>query len=169
MHNIWIRLNAVVFFALSVLLGLATFCCFSTHFHETQPVIQTLKLNTVRALRNQGGVDRAVLSFDLKADLSSAWHWNTHQVFVFLVAEYKTDDDRLHEVVIWDRIVMSKEKMILKETNEFVKYPLVARGPDLRGRDVTLKLKWDHMPITGNVYFESNGNSTFSLPSKYKL
>lgn len=62
--------------------------------------------------RNQGGVDRAVLSFDLKAgeflhnfqslycgnrnmecaDLTSIWHWNTHQVNVFLVAEYTTDE-----------------------------------------------------------------------------
>lgn len=28
MHNIWVRLNAVIFFGLTVLLVLATFCAF---------------------------------------------------------------------------------------------------------------------------------------------
>lgn len=169
MHNVWVRLNAVVFFSLSVLLGMAVMAALSTYFHEGQAVVQTLKLNTVRALRNQGGMDRAVLSFDLKADLTPVWHWNTHQVFVFVVAEYTTDDDRLHQVVIWDRILTSKDKLKLKETNEFVKYPLLSRGPDLRGRKIALKLMWDHMPITGSMYFEHKGNNTFKLPSKYKL
>ena len=33
------------------------------------------------------------LLFLVTADLTSVWHWNTHQINVFLVAEYTTDDE----------------------------------------------------------------------------
>ena len=41
--------------------------------------------------RNHGQTDRAVLKFDIDADLSSVFHWNVKQLFVFLIAEYKSD------------------------------------------------------------------------------
>lgn len=40
--------------------------------------------------RQHGGQDRALLSFDLDADLRPAFHWNLKQLFVFVLAEYET-------------------------------------------------------------------------------
>ncbi len=37
----------------------------------------------------------------------------------------------------------------------------------IRGKNVTLKLMWDHMPLTGRVYMENDGNSMFTLPIEY--
>jgi hypothetical protein len=37
-----------------------------------------------------------------------------------------------------------------------------------RSKKITLKLMWDHMPITGRVYNGEGGNRTFTLPAKYK-
>ena len=36
------------------------------------------------------------------------------------------------------------------------------------GKEVTLTLMWDHMPITGLMCFESVYNNTFQLPLVYK-
>lgn len=77
MHNIWVRLNAVIFFGLTVLLTLATlsairysqleflwcgsrqiqlltgFTCFAGHssyLHFGKPDVQTLRINTLKSL-----------------------------------------------------------------------------------------------------------------------
>lgn len=132
MHNVWVRLNAVIFFALTVLLVLAVLCALSTLLHEGTPTVKTLKMNTLKSLRNHGGVDRALLSFDLNADLSPAFHWNLKQLFVFVVAEYTTPKNPLNQVIIWDKIVKSKSEAHMKYNNEFVKYALIDQGADLR-------------------------------------
>ena len=59
----------------------------------------------------------------------------------------------------------------IQEENVFVKYALVDQGNELRGKDVTLKLMWDHMPITGFVYMDEqvkDTTTTFELPVEYK-
>lgn len=168
MHTIWVRLNAVIFFSLTVLLVLATFCAFSTYFHNAEPVIKTLKLNKLKSLRQHGGQDRALLSFDLHADLRPAFHWNLKQLFVFVLAEYESKANPLNQVIIWDRIVKSPEEALIKETDEFVKYALIDQGNELRNKTITLKLVWDHMPITGRLYTADKTKSTFTLPKKYK-
>lgn len=68
-----VRLNAVIFFGLTVLLALATLCALSTYFHKGQPVVRTLRVNNLKTLRNTGGVDRALLSFDLNAGKVSGY------------------------------------------------------------------------------------------------
>ena len=67
MHTVWVRLNAVVFFGLTVLLCLSILAAISKigHARRYQPDIRTLELNTMRSLKNHGGVDRALLSFDM--------------------------------------------------------------------------------------------------------
>ena len=56
---------------------------------------------------------------------------------------------------------------MLKISDEFVKYALIDQGAELRGKKVTLKLMWDHMPLTGRLYVEQDGNKTFTLPEEY--
>jgi len=133
--------------------------------------VTKLQLNTLKSLKSHGGVDRALLSFDLHADLRPAFHWNIKQLFVYVVATYKTKTNPLNEVVLWDKIVeaIHPEDMILKEDNCFVKYALVDQVAELRGKEVELKLMWDHMPLTGALYMGgSDQTSTFKLPNEYK-
>jgi len=168
MHNFWVRLNAVIFFALTVLLALATLCSFSTYFHTATPIVKTLQLNTLKSLRNHGGADRALLSFNIDADLSPAFHWNLKQLFVFVVAEYESSTNPLNQVIIWDKIIKSPEEARLKSSNEFVKYALIDQGAELRNKNISLRLMWDHMPITGRLYVGDERKSSFVLPNKYK-
>jgi signal peptidase complex subunit 3 len=195
MHTIWVRLNAVVFFGLSVLLGLSCLaalskighasrhqpgeCLYSTLFLDIlyvsftlfSTVVKTLKLNTLRSLKSHGGVDRCLLSFDITADLTPAFHWNIKQLFVYVVASYSTPTCPNNQIVLWDKIIESQDVKIIDEQNVFVKYALVDQADQLRGKHVQLKLMWDHMPITGLLYMGEQDPSTtsnFTLPTEYQ-
>mmetsp|Transcript_15367 Transcript_15367/g.33601 ORF Transcript_15367/g.33601 Transcript_15367/m.33601 type:complete len:174 (-) Transcript_15367:201-722(-) len=173
MHTVWVRLNAVVFFGLTVLLVLSCMAALSKlgHSYYSRPVIHKLELNTLRSLKSHGGVDRALLSFDLHADLAPAFHWNVKQLFVYVVARYQAEG-RDNHVVLWDKIVeATDENKVIQEDSVFVKYALVDQGKELRGKDITLQLQWDHMPITGLVFMDEQPlaeTSSFALPEEYQ-
>jgi len=40
--------------------------------------------------------------FDLQADLNPLFNWNAKQLFVFLMAEYETTDNKINQV--WKQI-----------------------------------------------------------------
>jgi signal peptidase complex subunit 3 len=133
-------------------------------------VVETLQLHQLRSLKSHGGVDRALLSFDLKVDLTPAFHWNIKQLFVYVVAVYETKG-RLNQVVLWDKIVEAGDPKVIDESNVFVKYALVDQGDELRGKQITLQLQWDHMPITGVLHMDEQpikSTSQFQLPESYQ-
>jgi signal peptidase complex subunit 3 len=134
------------------------------------PVVEKLELNKLRSLKSHGGVDRALLSFDLKVDLTPAFHWNIKQLFIYVVAVYETKG-RFNQVVLWDKIIEASDPKVIDETNVFVKYALVDHGDELRGKNVTLQLQWDHMPITGLLHMDMQPLETaskFDLPEQYQ-
>lgn len=174
MHTVWVRLNAVVFFGLTVLLGLSILAAVSKLGHSLRhkPVVSVLKLNKLRSLKSHAGVDRALLSFDLHADLRPAFHWNIKQLFVYVVASYETESNPHNDVILWDKIVEAIDPpsaKVIKEDNVFVKYALIDQTNELRGKDVQLKLVWDHMPLTGKLFMGEGGQgSSFRLPDTYR-
>jgi len=114
------------------------------------------------------------LSFDLDVDLNPAFHWNIKQLFVYVVATYKTKKNPKNQIVLWDNIVEAthpKNKKIIKQTNIPVKYALIDQANGLRGEDVELQLVWDHMPLTGTLYMgeqEKSEVTSFTLPYEYR-
>ncbi|GMI09699.1 hypothetical protein TrRE_jg7525 [Triparma retinervis] len=150
MHTVWVRLNAVVFFSLSVLLVLALLASFSAvpsilgdngnPDHPMEAVVSKVKLNTLKSLRTSGGVDRALFSIDIDADFTPAFHWNVKQLFVFVVAEFATNKNPLNEVVLWDKIIESTSpSKTVHVSDAVIKYSLISQHKDLRGRSVTLR------------------------------
>lgn len=121
MHSFWQRLNAIFFFALSVLGFLAFAAAGTTYWHTAQPRVSvSLKkimlcaqttpmcraLPRTRAIAHaarcvfavggsrkiQGaGHDQAILSLQMDADLRSCFNWNVKQLFVYVTAEYETE------------------------------------------------------------------------------
>lgn len=176
MHTVWVRLNAVVFFGLTVLLCFSILAAISKIGHATKhrPIIHKLELNKMKSLKNHGGVDRALLSFDLHADMTPAFHWNIKQLFVYVVATYATPTNPKNQIVLWDRIIESTHpasQKIINEQNLFVKYGLVDQGAELRGKEVELSLMWDHMPLTGVLHMDGQEEGTaskFVLPTEYQ-
>ena len=114
-----------------------------------------------------------MLSFDIHADMAPTFHWNIKQIFVCVVAEYPSEANDINRVVLWDKIIeATDESKVIDEQNVFVKYALVDQGTELRGKQVELKLLWDHMPITGMLFMghqKADQVASFSLPSEYDL
>jgi signal peptidase complex subunit 3 len=78
------------------------------------------------------------------------------------------DATRSSQVVIWDSIIEWPEDARLREENIFVKYALIDQVAELRNASITLRLVWDHMPITGQLFMSASQVSSFSLPGKYQ-
>ena len=114
-----------------------------------------------------GGVDRALLSFDVQADLTPAFHWNLKQLFVFVLAEYQTPKNELNQVILWDRIVETEEQAKLDERNIYVKYALIDQANELRNTSINYFLVWDHMPVTGRLFMDKGFGSKKILPKEY--
>ncbi|OQR93030.1 signal peptidase complex subunit 3 [Achlya hypogyna] len=168
MHTIWTRANALFTLAMTVMSVMCALTTLTTYLHEPAPVVTTLQLNAVHSLkRYRDRTDKAVLSFDLDADLSSVFNWNTKQLFVYVVAEYTSASNKKNEVVIWDAIVPSKADAILQRKDEGVKYFLADQHDELRNAVVTMKLKWDVMPVCGRLLQYGAGEHTFTMPASY--
>lgn len=70
---------------------------------------------------NNKGKENARINFDLDADLSPLFNWNTKQVFVYLTAEYDGGAKRpdvSNRVTFWDRIITDKSKAVLSLRNQ---------------------------------------------------
>ena len=117
-------------------------------------------------------MDRALLSFDIHADMRPAFHWNIKQLFIYVVASYETESKPVNQIVVWDKILEAVDPVkVIDLTNVFVKYALADQGDELRGKEVKLQLMWDHMPITGLLYMgeqATESTSTFTLPMEYQ-
>ncbi|KAG7394813.1 Signal peptidase complex subunit 3 [Phytophthora boehmeriae] len=171
MYSVWTRANAVFFTSLMALAIMCTLTAISTFLHEAQPVVRRLELNKLHSLRNyRDKADRATLSFDLDADLSSVFNWNVKQIFVYVLADFESASNSRNQVVIWDKIVQTKEAASeLQFQDEGVKYFLADQHDELRGANVTLSLEWDIMPVCGRLFVHSSSAvSSFELPATYQ-
>lgn len=72
-----------------------------------------------------------------------------------------------NSVVIWDKVVPTKEDAKLKYKGERAKYPLIDQHQELRGVPVSLTLHWDATPITGLFSTTISRNHTVTLPADY--
>ncbi|CAM9730204.1 unnamed protein product, partial [Hapterophycus canaliculatus] len=105
MHTAWVRLNAVVFFGLTVLLGLSILTALSTYLHqgmgtEANQVAHLppcVRVSKFRTFRKSEGTDRLLLNIDVDADLAPAFNWNVKQLFAFVVAEYETKTNPVNQ------------------------------------------------------------------------
>lgn len=80
--------------------------------------------------------DLGFLTFDLQADLTSLFNWNVKELFLYLTAEYKTKDNDLNQVVLWDKIILRGENALLDYKNMNTKYYFWDDGNGL---------KWDYI------------------------
>lgn len=81
----------------------------------------TVKFTRRSGAVNGKGKENVRLNFDLDADLSSLFNWNTKQVFVYLTAEYDGGAKRAdisNKVTFWDRIITDKSGAVLKLRNQ---------------------------------------------------
>ncbi|KAF8623666.1 hypothetical protein AX17_007364 [Amanita inopinata Kibby_2008] len=91
----------------------------------------------------------AFVNFDITADLSPLFHWNTKQLFVYLEAEYNNTQGAKNSVVIWDRIVRRKEDAYINVSgkNKYTFRELSSSFKNVPPADFSLK--YNVMPHVG--------------------
>ncbi|MCO5596145.1 hypothetical protein L7F22_050205 [Adiantum nelumboides] len=108
------------------------------------------------------------VSFDIDADFTSLFNWNTKQVFLSLVAEYPTKRHELNQVVLWDRIVRSKKDAnvyLLDATNKYPFREVSKNFANVNGS--TFTLKWNTMPKVGILaYGDEQRTNEYSIPAR---
>jgi hypothetical protein len=141
MHTWWIRLNAVTFFSLTLLLLASLLSAITSPLSNngvTQtPIVKVLGLSPIGdpmvtkkrersnlpalghpgllSLKKMGGVDRSHLVLEIDVDLTPLYHWNVWQVFCYVTACYETTEYQSSCVVVWDKIVPSKAQIGMSE------------------------------------------------------
>lgn len=90
----------------------------------------------------------AHVQFDLDADLTSLFHWNTKQVFAYLVAEYPGTKYTKNEVTLWDSIIQRKEDAIVSLKKKRNKYAFGDITKVFDQRNATYALHWNIMPVS---------------------
>eukprot|EP01102_Stenamoeba_stenopodia_P015436 TRINITY_DN5256_c0_g1_i1.p1 TRINITY_DN5256_c0_g1~~TRINITY_DN5256_c0_g1_i1.p1 ORF type:complete len:179 (-),score=54.09 TRINITY_DN5256_c0_g1_i1:50-586(-) len=177
MHSWTSRANAIFAFSTFILIGLTMFNYFSTYYLSRTPENAEIKfsvkqfyqspLRTYYEKQIDQKFDYADAVLEIKADLTSAFNWNTKQLFVFVIAEYKTEDNKKNnQVVLWDKIITSQDKADIF-FNVKSKYAFIDQG--LKGNNVTISLMYDVTPITGVLYFVKAAELSYSFPTDYSF
>ncbi|KAG0304669.1 hypothetical protein BGZ98_005193 [Dissophora globulifera] len=134
MNNLQNRANAVLAFSLSAifcLLGAIALSALLIPTHPTGSVaLDSIKVVTGRYDKNwvdYGTRDNQFANTVMRvdADLSSLFHWNTKQLFVYAVAEYSTPTHPKNQIVLWDTIIKRKSAAVIKKKNIKNKYTLI--------------------------------------------
>jgi hypothetical protein len=89
--------------------------------------------------------------FDLEADLTELFHWNNKQLFIYLMAEYKTETNDINQVIVWDKIIKRGEKSKLNLKRKPLKYRFFddGQGGLVDNDNVTLSLWYNTVPNAG--------------------
>jgi len=119
MHSIVSRVNNVSAFMSSCIMALLAAITLTTFLFNANPqgdlTISSIKVTSSNARRYPNRKqDLAFVNFNITADLTPLFNWNTKQLFLYLEAEYDNVKGVKNEVVIWDRIVRRKEDAFIK-------------------------------------------------------
>ncbi|TKR58046.1 hypothetical protein L596_030670 [Steinernema carpocapsae] len=174
MHTIWTRANAIFAFTLSVL-AVATFAAFvSTLFSDYSTPVQIHVTNPRLKSINDYGVDGvrsdlAMFGMDIHVDVSPVYNWNVKQLFLYLVAEYKSPKYKMNQVVLWDKIIKRDELSVVHEEHVIPKYYFFDEGNNLLNhKNVTLQLRWNVIPNAGYIRLaQGEGAARVEFPSSY--
>ena len=109
-------------------------------------------------------LQQAHIFFDINADFTDCFDWNTKQVFVYVVAEYATKKHPVNQVTLFDRIITSKDDAQLVISRD-AKYPLthISNKGISNNPNVTLKLKYHIMCHSGVTHTKDVSSATVSL------
>ena len=91
------------------------------------------------------------------------------QLFLYLTAEYETPNNKLNQVVLWDKIILRGENALLDYRSMNTKYYFWDDGNGLlHHKNVTMTLSWNIIPNAGNfLRIKSHGQHSFSFPDSY--
>lgn len=174
MNTLLSRVNAIFAFTLSTLAGLTFLCFLTTAFNDYRTTVAMSTAKTVVRMMpdystTREKLDLGFVTFDLQADLTSLFNWNVKQIFLYLTAEYETENNVLNQVVLWDKIIQRGENAVLDYRSMNSKYYFWDDGNGLKGnKNVTLTLSWNIIPNSGMLPLVPGiGQYQFEFPDEY--
>ncbi|CCG82599.1 Probable microsomal signal peptidase subunit 3 [Taphrina deformans PYCC 5710] len=160
-----------VLFALAAAIALTDYLPLSRFQSDPTAAIDVSKVvvKYSRAPRSYSNKQQefAHVQYDLTADLSSLFHWNTKQVFAYLVAEYPGTKFQHNEVTLWDVIIRKKQDAVLSLNKKRNKYAFGDITKVFDQRNATFSLHWNVMPHVGVLNWNSvKGSQVVTLPAR---
>ena len=158
MYSLSVRLNSVFFYFGVCTAILCGFNVATTIFLKKTSLVTKFSYtpkfvynNRYTRIQHSNGV------MEMDIDFSPCFNWNSNLVFAWITATYESTSKKGKtnkvSVTVWDNI-MKRDK---PETHHVVysekdiEYPLVDANFDLAGKNVTLELHWEHMPVVGPI------------------
>lgn len=172
MHSIQNRVSSVITFAISVLACLTLLLALSSlRNYKAAPIVSLFRASEVRVDKakefsfERSSKDLGIITTNIEAgkksssasrrkglnvaDFSPLFDWNTKQIFVFLVAEYRTQQNvllqissflpclivfvqKFNQVVLWDEILLRHAKEKISFRNKKNEYRFFDAGASLK-------------------------------------
>ncbi|KAF8271497.1 signal peptidase 22kDa subunit [Lactarius quietus] len=158
MHSIYARVNNVTATLSTTVMVLLAAIALSSFVFTAQPT-GTLDVASVKVFAGEARryphrrQEYAFVNFNITADLSPLFHWNTKQLFVYLEAEYTNAKGVRNEVVFWDRIIRRKEDAVIAVSGKN-KYPFRELSAKFKGSGpANYTLKYNLMPFVGMLTY----------------
>lgn len=158
MHTFLSRLNALFAFSLAIVALLTLLFALSTTY-KSYDKLAKIDLKTVKSLvrrmpdynmPNAKENDLGLVQFNLDAQFEDCFDWNVKQIFVYLTANYKTAENFVNQVVLWDYVLNRGEKSQISLRNQNPEYYMWDDGFGLKGNNnVTLTLSMNIIPNAG--------------------
>ncbi|KAJ1966073.1 Signal peptidase complex subunit [Dipsacomyces acuminosporus] len=177
MYNIFQRLSGITSFAMSTLMALVIIISVATPLIPSSPTldvaihnVQTTKGRMVDQYdRTSRKSEYARLTFDVDADLSSMFNWNTKLLFAYITADFRSDDFHTNRVVIWDRIIRNKRQAKLRLRKHHNKYSLRNFAQSFEGvSGANLTFHINPVPFLGIMYDKPVLSIPFNIPRPVK-
>ena len=174
------RFQGVFGFFTTVLFGLCAAIALTSYF-PLKPFSNTPNTNEIsisvpkiivkysRAPRSYSSKQQeyAHLKFDVEADFAPLFHWNTKQIFLYLVASYEGDKYGSNEITVWDSIIQSKDAARVNVLGKKNKYAIGDIEKKFNGRDVKFELHWNVMPQVGVLQWgQVTGSQVLKFPER---
>lgn len=160
MYNVFQRLSSITSLSMSMLMALVVLISLTTPFIFSTPTMD-LQVRNIQTVTNRQmdpydklsrKAEHVRLTFDMEADLTSMFNWNTKVLFVYMMADYQTQNFT-NRVVVWDKLVRSKRQAKIKMRKHLNKYAW--RDFSLRfkeSQEANLTLFVNPVPYLGIMY-----------------
>ncbi|KAJ7359527.1 signal peptidase 22kDa subunit [Mycena albidolilacea] len=170
MHTVFSRVNNISALLSSCVMGLLAAIAVSSmalQLFEAPLEGGSVVVNNVKVTHGKGRqykYEHARVDFEIDADLSPLFNWNTKQLFLYLDAEYTNAKGVKNAVVIWDRIVRRKaDAKIHVAGNRVQKYQFKDKHT-FRDAEAVYTLRYNLMPHVGALVYGVAAATNASVP-----
>uniref|UniRef100_UPI00398E8787 signal peptidase complex subunit 3-like n=1 Tax=Pristiophorus japonicus TaxID=55135 RepID=UPI00398E8787 len=172
MHSLMSRLNSLFAFTLMVMAALTFLVFLSTAFPQPRvPVSISVSGVSLKKYEDfTGNYDLGSINFSVNVDLGPIFNWNVKLLFLYLAAEYATENNVLNQVILWDKILKRGEYPRLDYHDMSPKYLFLDDANGLKGnKNVSLSFSWNIIPNAGILYLiPASGQTVIPLPEQYE-